>query len=331
MTDTERFMVTGGAGCIGAWVVRNLIKAGVPTLLFDKSLHMKRLELILSPEELTRINIYQGDIAHFEDVQNAVRENHITHIIHLAALQLPFCKADPVAGAQVNVVGTVNIFEVCKRMGIRNLSYASSTAVYGISEDYPEGKLEHAAKLMPRSHYGFYKQANEGNARVYWMDDNLPSIGLRPYVVYGAGRDQGMTSTPTKAILAAIAGRPYHISYGGRYCFQYADDVAKVFIQAARKVKTGAEVYNIGGKSVSTEQVISAIENELPTIRGKITFSDIPLPFPPEVDNIELEKILGTYPDTPLSIGVRETISIFEQAIIDGRISKSDMDSQLKV
>jgi nucleoside-diphosphate-sugar epimerase len=110
MTDIERFMVTGGAGCIGAWVVRNLIKAGVPTLLFDKSLHMKRLELILSPEELTRIKVYQGDISHFEDVEKAVGEHQITHIIHLAALQLPFCKADPVAGAQVNVLGTVNIF-----------------------------------------------------------------------------------------------------------------------------------------------------------------------------------------------------------------------------
>ncbi len=329
MENGERFMVTGGAGCIGAWVVRNLVKDNISTVIFDRSLRMHRLELILSADEIKRVIIVQGDISNFDDVDRAITENQITHIIHLAALQLPFCKADPVAGAKVNVVGTVNILEVCKRHGIKNLSYASSTAVYGVSEEYPEGKLAHEAQLLPRSHYGFYKQANEGNAKVYWTDDHVPSIGLRPYVVYGAGRDQGMTSTPTKAILAAIAGRFYNISYGGRYCFQYGDDVGKIFIQAARKVKSGAEVFNIGGRSVSTPQVIDAIEKVIPSAKGKITYSDIPLPFPEEVDNTELEGILGTYPDTPLIDGVQETVNIFDQAIKNGTILLSDINSQL--
>jgi UDP-glucuronate 4-epimerase len=56
-----------------------------------------------------------------------------------------------------------------------------------------------------------------------------------------------MTSTPTKAILAAAAGKPFHITYGGRYCFQYADDTARAFIQAARADFQGAEVFNLGG------------------------------------------------------------------------------------
>ena len=122
-----------------------------------------------------------------------------THVIHLAAMQLPFCKADPIQGAMVNVVGTVNIFEAIKRSGLRKLVYASSTAVYGRAEEYPPTPLAHNAKLNPHSHYGVYKVANEDNARIYWQDDGISSIGLRPYTVYGAGRDQGLTSTPTKA------------------------------------------------------------------------------------------------------------------------------------
>ncbi len=329
MTSHEKYLVTGGAGCIGAWVVRNLVKANIPIVLFDKNLKLDRLALILSPEEMNKVNIVIGDISNFEEFYDAVSKNDITHIIHLAAMQLPFCKVDPVLGAKVNVVGTVNVFETCKRLGITNLSYASSTAVYGESEEYPQEKLAHDAKLLPRSHYGYYKQANEGNAKVYWMDDHVPSNGLRPYVVYGPGRDQGMTSTPTKAILAAIIGKPYNISYGGRYCFQYADDVAKVFILAAQNVSAGAEVYNIGGKSVSTRDVIEAIEKQVPASKGKLTYSDVPLPFPAEVDNSELEKILGSYPETPLDEGISEMINIFKTALQTNRITIENIDRQL--
>jgi nucleoside-diphosphate-sugar epimerase len=253
-------------------------------------------------------------------VENALKESGANRIIHLAALQLPFCKADPVAGARVNVVGTVTIFEAAKRLGLESLVYASSTAVYGLSEEYPEAPLAQDAPLKPHSHYGVYKQANEGSAGVYFRDDGLSSIGLRPYVVYGAGRDQGMTSTPTRAILAAAAGQPYHISYGGRYCFQYGDDTARAFIQAARADFSGAEVFNIGGESVSTAEVIGAIEQAEPSARGRITFDDVPLPFPAEVDNRALVDAIGPLAFTPLADGVTETLDIFRSALAQGKI-----------
>jgi nucleoside-diphosphate-sugar epimerase len=91
-------------------------------------------------------------------------------------------------------------------------------AVYGSNDEYPVGPLSHNALLKPNSHYGVFKQANEGNAKIYWMEDRISSIGLRPHVVYGPGRDQGMTSAPTKAI-AAVLHKPFHIPFGGRFCF----------------------------------------------------------------------------------------------------------------
>ena len=198
--------------------------------------------------------------------------------------------------------------------------YASSTAVYGVSEEYPDEPLAHDAPLKPHSHYGVYKQANEGTAGVYFRDNSVSSIGLRPYVVYGAGRDQGMTSTPTKAMLAAAAGQPYHISYGGRYCFQYGEDTARAFIQAARADFKGAGVYNIGGDSVSTAEVIEAIEKAEPSARGRVTYDDIPLPFPPEVDNAALVSTIGSLSFTTLADGVAETMGIFRRALAEGKI-----------
>ena len=319
--SAESFLVTGAAGCIGIWVLRNLVREGIPVAVLDLDTRRHRLPLVLSDEEISRIHFFQGDVSDFHTVENALKESCSNRIIHLAALQLPFCKADPVAGARVNVVGTVNIFEAAKRVGLKNVVYASSTAVYGVSEEYPAEPLAHDAPLKPHSHYGVYKQANEGTAQIYFRDDGIGSIGLRPYVVYGAGRDQGMTSTPTKAILAAAGGEPYHISYGGRYCFQYGDDTAKAFIQAARTDFSRADVFNIGGNSVSTAQVIEALEKVEPSCRGRITFDDIPLPFPAEVDNQALVNVIGPLAFTPLLDGVAETLTIFRRALADGKIN----------
>jgi nucleoside-diphosphate-sugar epimerase len=318
--STERFLVTGAGGCIGVWVLRNLVREGVHVTALDLDPKYHRLLLLLDAHEIERINFLHGDISDLATVEGALKDSQADRIIHLAALQLPFCKADPVAGARVNVLGTVNIFEAARRLGLKNLVYASSTAVYGVSEEYPNEPLAHDAPLKPHSHYGVYKQANEGTAGVYFRDNGVSSIGLRPYVVYGAGRDQGMTSTPTKAMLAAAAGQPYHISYGGRYCFQYGDDTARVFIQAARADFKGAEVYNIGGDSVSTAEVIEAIEKAEPSACGRITFDDVPLPFPAEVDNHALFNAIGSLAFTALEDGVTETLAIFRRALAERKI-----------
>jgi UDP-glucuronate 4-epimerase len=320
MTSNEHFLVTGAAGCIGIWVLRNLVQQGTPVTVLDLDEKRNRLPLVLTDEEITRIHFIQGDISDYHTVENALKESRATRVIHLAALQLPFCKADPVAGARVNVVGTVNIFEAAKRLGLNNLVFASSTAVYGISEEYPDEPLAHDAPLRPRSHYGVYKQANESTARVYLLESGINSIGLRPYVVYGAGRDQGMTSTPTKAILASAAGQSYHINFGGRYCFQYGDDTAKAFIQAARVDFQGAAVFNLGGESISTADVIATIERAEPSARGRITFDDVPLPFPPEVDNNALTDAIGSLHFTSLDNGVAESLEIFRKALAEGKI-----------
>ena len=317
----ERFLVTGATGCIGAWVVRNLVRENVPVCItvYDPSLH--RLQLIMSPEEIKKVHLRKGNITDLPFLEQALQDFGATHVIHLAALQVPFCKEDPPQGALVNVRGTINVFEAVKRLGLHKVVYASSTAVYGLSDEYPHGALPHEAPLKPRSHYGVYKQANEGNARVYWLDDGIASIGLRPYVVYGPGRDQGMTSTPTAAMLAAARGEPYHISFGGRFGLQYADDVARVFIKAARTDFQGAEVFNIGGTSVAMDEVVETIEAVVPSQKGTITFKDEALPFPEEIDNSHLVACLGPLRQTALTDGISETIAIFKDALKDGTIA----------
>jgi nucleoside-diphosphate-sugar epimerase len=319
----ERFLVTGAMGCIGAWVVRNLVREGVETTLFDLSDNTQRLELIMKRSEIAQVTFVQGDITDTAVVHAAVTNNDITHIIHLAALQVPFCRANPPVGAAVNVVGTVNVFEAAKAAGIEQVVYASSVAVYGRKDEYPERLLPHDAPLYPRNHYGVFKQANEGTARIYWQDDEIASIGLRPYTLFGPGRDQGMTSTPTKAMLAAARGEAYHISFGGYNGFQYNDDVAKTFIKAARTPFQGADVFNLRGTVAHMSEVVAAIEAAEPSATGRITFEQTPLPLPEGQDDTALRRLLGDIPNTPLAGGVAQTIAHFKEAINDGRLPQT--------
>jgi len=321
------FLVTGALGCIGAWTVRNLVQAGERVVSFDLGDDPRRLRLLMTPQELDRVAFVRGDITDFSQVLRVMRDHDVTHVIHLAGLQVPFCRANPVLGAQVNVVGTVNIFEAARQRAdqTQRVVYASSIAVYDADDARPGEPLPNDAAGHPTTLYGVYKQANEGTARVYWRENGVSSVGLRPYIVFGPGRDQGLTAAPTKAMLAAAAGRPYHIPYGGRADYEYADDVARTFIACAVVPFTGAEVFHLPGAMLSMEEVVAAIESVLPEARGTITFDAQPLPFPERMAGAPLEALLGGLPRTPFVQAVAETIAIFRRALADGRLRSEDV------
>lgn len=318
----ERFLVTGALGCIGAWAVRRLLAEAVEVWTYDLPGDPHRLRLIIDEADLARVHVVEGDITNPEAFDRVVANSRITHVVHLAALQVPFVKADAVRGAQVNVVGMAVVMEALRRHAgqVRGFSYASSVGVYGPAENYPDRPLAHDAPLDPPTLYGVYKQADEGMARIYWRDHQLPSIGLRPYVVYGPGRDQGMTSTPTKAMLAATLAQPFHISFGGTAVFQHADDVAAAFIAAARARPQRADVYNLGGSTASMEVVVAAIEAVAPEIAGRLTFEPISLPHPSRIDDGALKTRLGEVSWRPLALGVQQTIDCFRTAVAHGQL-----------
>lgn len=320
MTD-ERFLVTGSSGCIGAWVLKLLGQEGVAAVGADIDPEPRRLALLVPPESLPTVSFIGLDITDFEGVLRALRRHRINRIIHLAALQIPFCRADPVRGARVNVVGTVNIFEAARRLGIRALVYASSVAVFGPPEFYGgTGPLPDDAPQRPETLYGVYKQANEGTARLYWQDYGVPSVGLRPWAVYGVGRDQGLTSDPTKAIKAAVLGVRFKIRFGGRLDLQYAEDVARIFIAAARRPPVGAPVFNLRGSVISVGGFLAELGRIIPESRELIGFEGPPLPLPPELDDRGLRAFLGEAPYTPLAEGIRRTAESFAALRAAGRL-----------
>lgn len=322
MPGDDRFLVTGALGCIGAWTVRELVREGTSVVALDLAADPRRLRLILSPEELARVTLATGDITDPDMVERILDDHAVTHIVHLAALQIPFCRADPALGARVNVVGTVNIFEAARRRleQIRGLVYTSSIAVFDTADaDARTGTVSDDAAAHPTTLYGVYKQANEGTARVYWREGGLASVGLRPMTVFGPGRDQGLTSAPTRAVAAAVVGRPFEIGFSGRTLFQYTADVAATLVRAARSGLDGARIFNLGGSSATVAEVVAAIETAVPSATGLIRVTGDPLPFPVDIDASGVEA-LGPLPVTPIETAVAETAALFGRLQAEGRL-----------
>ncbi|HEY5628850.1 MAG TPA: SDR family oxidoreductase, partial [Candidatus Limnocylindrales bacterium] len=191
---------------------------------------------------------------------------------------------------------------------------------------YADAVVGMDAERHPTSHYGVFKVANEQAARVYWETWGLASTGLRPHSAYGPGRDQGVTSKPTVAMIAAAAGRPYGIDFGGGCQFQFVEDVASAFVAAARGDRPGAEVFSIGGPRIGVDEIVEVIGEVVPESRGRITSGDRILPFPEAFDGGPLEAALGPQPVTPLGEGVRRTIETYRWAMQRGLVDDAFLD-----
>ena len=324
-----RFFVTGAQGCIGAWVVKNLADRRDDVCVFDLDLEPKRLGLLLNSEALSRVQFIRGDVCDSDHLSAEIQRQKIDYIIHLAGLQVPTCRANPRLGAMVNVVGTINVFEAARARGkeLRGLVYASSAAVFGPEEEYGASPLDESAPLLPETHYGVFKQCNEGNARVYFRDQNLSSVGLRPYAVYGPGRDFGITSGPTKSLKAAVAGRPFEIKFGGPVSMQFVDDTAKTFIGCAESGKSGARAYNIRGAVMTVESFIQTVEDVYPRFKGLIRCTSNVLGIASNLAERGLREEIGAVPTTDLKAGIEATVQIFERLQTEGRLDLSDLDT----
>ena len=318
----ETYFITGARGCIGSWIVKALTERGDAAVVFDRSDDSRRLSAIMDPEQLAKVRFITGDITDGVSVRSALDESGADRVIHLAGLQVPTCRVDPVAGALVNVIGTLNVFEAAKTISIKRVVYASSAAVYGMNDD--DIALDETAQCSPTTHYGVFKRANEGNARVYFLDHGIDSVGLRPLTVYGVNRDTGLTSDPTKAMKSAVLGRPFHIRFGGATDFQYVADTAAAFIACADDAPEGAHVFNLHGETVTVERIANFINSQ--SNGDLVTFGGPPIPIAAAMDDSAIRRVVNGLPSTPLEIGVHETMNRFGVLRDAGRLDTSDLD-----
>ena len=292
-------LITGGGGFLGAWVVRRLRLHGVPVRVFDVAENRSLIERVAGPSR-EGIEWRTGDISVTTDVDRAAEG--CNSVVHLAGLLTPACQDDPIRGAQVNLIGTLNVFEAAKRLRMRKVVYTSSVSVFGPDD---------GATPFPITHYGAFKLACEGCARTYWEYDRIPSVGLRPSVVYGPGRETGLTGGLSLACKAAAEGRSFTIGFIGATDMVYADDVAAIAEAALLTPLEGAHVFNALGEAADVEDVIAAIKRHEPKARigveGKV------VPFTSDFAPDRLRDLLPGLPHTPLAEGIAATIDYYRR------------------
>ena len=296
----ETVMITGATGFLGSWIISGLIDHGIRVIATDISDDYRRLGNIRRDLPQGMVDTRLCDVTDAGALDALVAETRPGGIVHLAALQIPDCREKPAAGAMVNVVGHINVFEAARRQGIGRVIYTSSIAAKPRGPDNAPSNL-----------YGVFKKTDEEIARIYWHDHRISSLGLRPYIVYGVGRDDGETSAITRAIEAAALGRPYEIPFSTQSCFQYAGDIAEVFALAARASWNGALLSDITDRVHSTNDVRAAIELAVPGAR--IDVSGTRRVSPSEgFDTAPLRRVIGPWRETPLEDGVRRTADLYQ-------------------
>jgi nucleoside-diphosphate-sugar epimerase len=288
-------LVTGAFGCLGAWVTALLAGAGERVVAHDLGADPYRLDLVADADSLERVSFVRGDVTDLAGLERVLADHDVTSVIHLAALQAPYCAADPVLGAHVNIVGTVAVFEAVRRAGLPGaISYASSAAAAS------------APGEGPSTLYGVYKLACEGVAARFATDFGVSSVGLRPACVYGPGRDRGTTAAVTEAIVAAGRGKPYRIPFATALELHYVGDVARAFIDVTRSREGGAIVRTVPSEGpTAMTDLVSELDRVVPGAAELITVGGDELPFPGETPGTPLEMAI-----TPLQEGIRATVEL---------------------
>lgn len=299
VSEQRRVMLTGATGFLGSWVIAGLLRQGISVLATDIKDDSALLDRLMKDDSRALLTRRYCDVTDAAAVDATVAAYRPSALIHLAALQIPDCRAKPALCVAVNITGHINLLEAARRHGVSRFIYTSSIAAK------PRGPANAPANL-----YGVFKKTDEEISRLYWEDHGISSLGLRPYIGYGVGRDEGESSAITKAIRSAAYGQPYTLPFRTRGCFQYASEIADIFVRTTAAIWEGALLSDLSDTLETTDDVISAIRRIVPDV--DITASETQRVGPASgFDTAPLRSVIGDWPAVSLEDGVRQTVEMY--------------------
>ena len=302
-----KILVTGGAGFIGSNLVNSLIEENHQVVIIDD----------LSTGEKQKINkkakFFHEDI--LNDLSAIFQREQFDYVVHEAA-QMNIRKSieDPFLDSRVNIEGSINVMENCRKYAVKKIVFASSGgAVYGDTQDIPTPENH---PLKPASPYGLSKDTVESYLQFYGDFYKLPSVSLRYANVYGPGQnpagEAGVVAIFTQQLLN---GKRPTINGNGTKTrdFVYVEDVVKATIRCLKSEKVG--IYNVGtGTETSIGQIFEMIKAAVGTNTKPIYGSDIlGEQQRSSLDFSKIHKDFGWSPETSLEDGIKKTVEYFRK------------------
>jgi nucleoside-diphosphate-sugar epimerase len=310
-------LITGVAGFIGSNLAERLIREQSYRVIGIDNLSYGLKDQVPSGVEFHEMDIRSKFI--YPVFQG------VDFVFHLAAKNcINDCQLDPVETSDVNVTGSVNVFESCKRAGVKKLVYAESSALYEGSDMLPTPE----SQVKPQSFYAVSKLADMHFAEAYARYFGVRSTALRYFCVYGPRQDYRRSMPPlfSAFIIKMLKGdQPIIFGTGEkRRDFVYVDDVNDFHIQCMTDRRTDGRVFNLGsGRNHSVKEIFRIIADLLGSDVQPITKPDLPGEAFANLADITEACQLGWEPKTDLTEGLKASIDFIRQEMAKGHVRSS--------
>jgi UDP-glucose 4-epimerase len=316
----KKILITGVAGFIGSNLADRLIKEGYTGIIGIDNLSQGVLEQVPKEVEFHKLDIRSKEIISlFKDVDV---------VFHLAAKTcVPECQLDPYETADINVMGTLNVFDACRAAGVRKVIYVESSAVYEGSTKLPTPETEFA----PQTIYAVSKATDHLFGKAYQEFYGMKMVGLRYFNVYGPRQDYRRATAPLMSmfIIRLLMGKKLQVYGDGtdRRDYVHVDDVNDLHLRLVENETAFGNqltVLNVGSETNNNILEIMALIEEVMGVKAewefapntpgaaKATLADISTP----------KRLLGWEPKQSLKEGIQGMVDYIKAEIAKGNINK---------
>lgn len=253
----KRIFITGGFGFIGSAVIQRLEECGHQTFVFDDLSFGSRQFVDIPDSRFIRGNILDAGL-----LESAMVKVRPQWVIHLAAIHfIPYCNEHPFESANINIAGTMNVLECCRRIqGLEKVLFASTAAVYPIFED----AIPESLPAAPSDIYGLSKMTGEELCKKFHAETGIPTILCRFFNAFGPNETNPHL---IPAIQRQVLEGKRTILLGNtqpKRDFIHTHDMARAVEMLLNKFDRGVDTFNLGrGIEYSVLEVIAAFEKAL--------------------------------------------------------------------
>lgn len=301
------YLVTGGTGFLGSYIVRDLIRSGEDVVAYDY-LPSNILNNVLTKDELNKVKIVTGDITDLIKIGHVIKENNIKKIIHLASLLLPDSNDVPWQAVQVNIGGQVTILEAARLWGIEKVVWASSVSVFGDYKSQPVIPVPNDANHYPNTVYAAAKSFNEYLAKHYYDYWGVDTLGLRYTLIYGPGRVRGTSCFVNSIVVNPVLGKPVVIENGDDIIdWQYVEDAARLAIKCSKVGPTKTRVFNTRCDVRSVKEAGDFVKTLIP--KADISYKPGFFGAAWNTDDSRLQEEIGFKPEYTLEKGLKKMMN----------------------
>jgi UDP-glucose 4-epimerase len=307
-------LVTGGAGFIGSYVVRDLLNAGHAVTAYDIQIADNSLDHVLDEAAHKCVNLVAGDVTDQVKLIEIIRELQIDSIAHLASPLSAQTENKPEFAIRNMIQAQQIVLESARIARLRKVVWASSVAIYGPARYYSTLPLSNEAPHHPVSLYGACKSFNEYLAAHYTDQYGLDTVGLRFPLVYGVGRLRGNGMYFADLIEKPALGLPCRVPLAdASYDWLYVVDAAHLVVRALGIGMTRSRSFNVGGEFAPMRRAVALIREWVPDAVFELEPGEYPIV--EEYDCSALKEEIGFNPAWPLRRGLRECLDLVRERV----------------